>query len=83
MEFRQCVQHCEIPLSDLGASLEELVDHWEDVKIFFKESGTTPTPRGRTPVDLGQVIVSDTCIAHFEPSACAGVMLPVEFGQAG
>ena len=62
VEFRQCVQRGEIPFASLGAVLEELVDHWEEVRLFFKESGSTPTPRGRTPVDLGQVIVSDTYI---------------------
>ena len=61
-EFRQCVQRREIPFASLGAVLEELVDHWEDVRLFFKESDSTPTPRGRTPVDLGHVIVSDTYI---------------------
>ena len=62
VEFRRCVQRWDIPFASLGAVLEELVDHWEDVKLFFKESGSTATPRGRTPVDLGQVIVSDIYI---------------------
>ena len=62
VEFRQCVQRREIPFTASGAVLEELVEHWEDVRLFFKESGSTPTPRGKTPVDLGQVIVSDTYI---------------------
>ena len=62
VEFRQCVQRRDIPLTALGAVLEELGNHWEDVTLFFKEIGTTPTPGGNTPVDLGQVIVSYTYV---------------------
>ena len=62
VEFRQCVRRRDIPFASLGVLLEELVAHWEDVKLFFKESGSTLTLRGRTPVNLGQVIVSDTYI---------------------
>ena len=62
VEFRLCVQRWYIPSTALGALLEEFVDFWEVFKLFFKESGTTPTPRGRTPVDLGQMVISDTYV---------------------
>ena len=62
VELRQCVRKREIPFSVLGAVLEELVDHWEDVKLVLKESGATAPPRGKTPVDLGQLIVSDSYV---------------------
>ena len=48
VELRQCVRKREIPFSVLGAVLEELVDHWEDVKLVLKESGATAPPRGKT-----------------------------------
>ena len=63
VELRRCVRRHEIPFSSfssLGAFLEELVDHWEDGKLVFRGDGTRTPLRGRTPADLGQVIVSDS-----------------------
>ena len=62
VEMRRCVRRRDIPFSFLGAFLVELVDHWEDRKLVFREDGTTTPLRGRTPIDLGQVIVSDSYV---------------------
>ena len=62
VELRQCVRRREIAFSALHAVLKELVDHWDDVNLVFRESGTTAPTRGKAPVDLGQMIVSDSYV---------------------
>ena len=41
---------------------KELIICWSEIKMFFRESGVSPVVRCRSPVDIGQLIVSDASV---------------------
>ena len=61
-EFHRCVRQRQVPFASLCAVIYELIHHWDDVKLFLKENGTVLPSKGRTPLDVGQLIISDTLV---------------------
>ena len=63
-QFRLCIRQREVPFVSLCAVLEELVQHWADVKLFLEESIVGSVPNGRAPLDMNRVVVTDSLELH-------------------
>ena len=68
--LRKCIQGRDIPFASLRAVLEEIVEHWSDIKLFLGESSAPSSSRGKAPLDLNQMILADgqvlprLCVLH-------------------
>ena len=68
--LRKCIQGRDIPFASLRAVLEEIVEHWSDIKLFFSESSAPSSSRGKAPLDLNQMILAGgrvlprLCVLH-------------------
>ena len=62
LQFRRCIRRREVPFASLCAVLEELVEHWADIKLFLEESVTGPVPKGKAPLDMSRVVVTDSFV---------------------
>ena len=60
--FRVCISQRQVPFPSLRAAISELIHHWADVTLFLKETGTVLPSKGKAPLDVGQLIVSDTLV---------------------
>ena len=60
--MRRCIRQRDIPFASLSVVLEELVSHWEDVKLFLGEGVVVPTSRSKIPQDLSQMVLADDYI---------------------
>ena len=61
-EFHRCVRQCQVPFASLCAVISELIHHWDDVRLFLKETGTVMPPKSKPPLDIGQMILADTLV---------------------
>ena len=61
-EFYRCVRQRQVPFASLCAVISELIHHWNEVKLFLKETRTVLPSKGKTPLDVWQLIVSDTVV---------------------
>ena len=61
-QFRRCIRQREVPFASLCAVLEELVQHWADVKLFLEESIVGHVPKGKAPLDRSRVLVTDSLV---------------------
>ena len=57
--LRKCIQGHDIPFASLRAVLEEIVEHWSDIKLFLGEGSAPSSSRGKAPLDLNQMILAD------------------------
>ena len=61
-QFCRCIRQREVPFASLCAVLEELVQHWADVKLFPEESIVASVPKGRAPLNMSRVVVTDSLV---------------------
>ena len=59
-QFRRCIRQREVPFASMCAVLEELVQHWADVKLFPEEINVASVPKSRAPLDMSRVVVADS-----------------------
>ena len=68
--LRKCILGHDIPFASLRAVLEEIVGHWSDIKLFLSDGIASTSSRGRTPLDLNQMVLADAwvlprlCVLH-------------------
>ena len=65
--LRRCIQQRDIPFASLSVVLEEIVSHWEDIKLFLGEGIVASTSRSKIPQDLSQMVLADD---HNLPRLC-------------
>ena len=68
--LRKCIQGHDVPFASLRTFLEEHVRHWSDIKLFLSEGSAPSSSRGRAPLDLCQMVLTDArvlprlCVLH-------------------